>query len=191
MTTTSTSGRISLRELGRRLNVGHSALSTAIHDGTLRAGIAFDHRGRAVVLDANAAADEWLRTHVPRVDHAARREVARQLAAPAPSSEDLYDRTLDTHVTSSELFQQRDALLTLVCALTKHSLADDPDPAALRQAIAARLLEVVEQHTTDDDAADLVEIAAEELESAIVLLRDAASDDYDDNTDESTEDEQP
>lgn len=178
-TTSTTNGRISLRELARRLDVNHSALSTACHDGTLQAGIGWDAKGRVVVLDADAASQQWHATRTPRVDYLARRQAKRQLVSPAPppqsTDSELYDRAMDSWTTAGELFRTRDALSALVSALVKHALADDPDPSALTQAIAARLREVADMHCPDLDASDLIEHAEVELEAAIELLRLAAA----------------
>jgi phage terminase Nu1 subunit (DNA packaging protein) len=47
-----------LRALADRLGVVHSALSKAVREGRLTAGVMMD-RGRVVVLDADAAAAQW------------------------------------------------------------------------------------------------------------------------------------
>jgi hypothetical protein len=159
----------SLRGLARALGVQHSALSKAVRERRLTAGVVIEH-GKVRVVDAAAAAEQWRRhVHVPRIDY--------RPAAPPPPAPDsaivLFDHAMDRQVTALELFAERDACSLLVTALVSSALGNvssgplDGQVAAFRERIAAQLRAVAVLHGAGPDD---MRRAERELEGALMLL---------------------
>jgi hypothetical protein len=175
---TSTSAQPSLRALARSLGCSHVALSKRVHAGKLTAGVRLDGRGRVVVVDAAAAADEWRAFHVPGLRMPSILETSRPPPPPCDVLRTvLPDHAMDRAITALELFEERDSHSLLVTALVAIAMddaagdgplaLDGPEVAAIRERVAAQLRAVAELHGADAAA---VARAEQDLESPLLML---------------------
>jgi hypothetical protein len=164
----------SLRSLARELGVQHSALSKAVREGRLTAGVTIEH-GKVRVIDAAAAAEQWRRhVHVPRIDYRPAPAPPPTPAPPADLAIVLFDRAMDRRVTACELFAERDACSLLATAVVASALGNAVSVAALRERVAAQLRAVARLHGA---GADDIARAERDLESTLAMLADQDEDD--------------
>lgn len=170
-----------LRGLAKLLDVSHSALSKAAHDRLLTDGIGFDHRGRVVVTNADAAFKQWLCIHVPRVDAMARRQAAPVNACRCV----ILDRD-GFDWRAQELLAAVESYELAIRALLRVRLEAGEDPGAIIASTSPRLR--AEAQDPGDSFTD-ADVARAELSLATTLELLTESDDDDETDDEPRSDD--
>lgn len=152
--------RPSLRSLARRLGVQHSALSKAVHERRLTAGVHIEN-GRVVVTDADAADAQWHRVHIRRIGE------PPPPPPPAPPPDFFAD------LSKQDLLRIWSAFDVLANVLVQDALSRE-DAAAFGERITARVRAADRE---PEDKADAQRLLAQ-------LLRDAHEPEHGDHRDQ-------